>query len=92
MSYLAGEEMPTDFHKDLVVLVRSLVPRYNDFSTRQVLELIHLETEASSEPLAESLALRAGRRTHRLTAFTDDPAGCGRRNLDVCLQFDLLLP
>lgn len=41
--YLAGKEMPADFHKDLVVLVRSLVPRYNDLCTRQVLQLVNLK-------------------------------------------------
>ena len=29
--------------------------------------------------------------THRLAAFTDDSASCGGGNLDVRLQFDLLL-
>ena len=35
--------MSTDFHKDLVVLVWSLVPRYDDLSTRQVLQLVYLK-------------------------------------------------
>lgn len=35
--------MPTDFHKDLVVLIWSLVPRYDDLSTRAVLQLVYLE-------------------------------------------------
>lgn len=39
--------MPTDFHKDLVVLVWSLVPRYNDLSTRKVLQLVYLEKKTS---------------------------------------------
>ncbi len=41
--YLAGKEMPTDFHEDLVVLVWSLVPRYDDLSARKVLQLVYLE-------------------------------------------------
>lgn len=44
-AYLAGKEMPADFHKDLVILVWSLVPRYDDLSTRKVLQLIYLEEE-----------------------------------------------
>lgn len=43
LAYLAGKEMSTDFHKDLVVLVWSLVPRYDDLSTRQVLQLVYLK-------------------------------------------------
>lgn len=43
LMYLAGEEMPTDFHKHLVVLIRSLVPRYDDLRTRKVLQLVYLK-------------------------------------------------
>lgn len=44
-TYLAGKEMPADFHKDLVVLVWSLVPRHDDLGTRAVLKLIYLGRE-----------------------------------------------
>lgn len=44
-TYLAGKEMPADFHKDLVVLVWSLVPRHDDLSARTVLKLIYLGQE-----------------------------------------------
>ena len=43
MTYLAGEEMAADLHKDLVVLVGGLVPWNDDLSAGQVLQLIHLE-------------------------------------------------
>lgn len=40
--YLAGKEMPTDFHKDLVVLIWGLVPRHYDLCAGEVLQLVDL--------------------------------------------------
>lgn len=37
--------MPADFHDDLIFFVRCLVPRYNDLSARETLQLIHLRTK-----------------------------------------------
>lgn len=42
--YLIGIEMSDDFHKDLVILIWSLVPWYDDLCTRKVLQLGHLKT------------------------------------------------
>lgn len=42
ITYLAGEEMSADFHKDLVVLVGGLVPWHDDLRTGQVLQLVDL--------------------------------------------------
>ena len=53
MTYLAGEEMAADFHKDLVVLVGGLVPWNNDLSAGQVLQLVHLEKTQRSQPLTQ---------------------------------------
>ena len=50
MTYLAGEEMAADFHKDLVVLVGGLVPWNDDLSAGQVLQLVHLE---KTQPLTQ---------------------------------------
>lgn len=41
--------MPADFHKDLVVLIWSLVPRYDDLGARTVLKLIYLEKKKKRE-------------------------------------------
>lgn len=41
-THLASEEMPTDFDKDLVILVRCLVPRHDDLCAGEVLQFIHL--------------------------------------------------
>ncbi len=54
--YLAGKEMPTDFHKDLVVLVWSLVPRYDDLSTRKVLQLVYLQPQQG--PVLKQLRMK----------------------------------
>lgn len=43
--------MPADFHKDLVVLVRNLVPRYNDLCAREVLQFIYLKHRHTAQRL-----------------------------------------
>lgn len=55
-TYLAGKEMPADFHKDLVVLVWSLVPRHDDLSTRTVLKLVYLREEQKKNYFNASMA------------------------------------
>lgn len=35
--------MPTDFHHDLIFLIRSLVPRYDDLSAGEALQLVYLK-------------------------------------------------
>lgn len=47
-TYLAGKKMPADFDDDLVFLIRSLVPRYDDLSAGEALQLVHLGTKSEA--------------------------------------------
>lgn len=42
--------MPTDFHHDLIFLIRSLVPRYDDLSAGEALQLVYLKKKKKSTP------------------------------------------
>lgn len=66
VAYLAGKEMATDFHKDLVVLIWSLVPRYNDLSARAVLQLVYLEKKTLALNFNGSLTYKTRWRGIRL--------------------------
>lgn len=37
--------MPTDFDDNLIFFIRSLVPRYDDLSAGEALQLVHLRTK-----------------------------------------------
>lgn len=69
LAYLTGKEMPTDFHKDLVVLVRNLVPRYNDLCARQVLQLVYLKRKPEIRELTFSFTVGL---TYRLQTLLTD--------------------
>ena len=94
-THLAGKEVPTDFNKDLVVLIWSLVTWHNDLSAGEVLQLIHLHRSNTNtghdlltvEPLYPFPRLTA----YRFSAFADDSASCGWGNFDMRLQLDLFL-